>query len=186
MEISNCDIDWYGIDKNGYVFQGYSTGTSYVPEFVCLDYLNESKEFDIIEEFFLNFKGFTLESIRYIKELEEYIISKKDISNELKEILNNKLNDNEGDIIFALKGITSFEILDGLDPHRRNEFAKHPYHYRKVIEPTSILNTKLLHFDQLPKNIQKIMDSYRVDIDVQKDDYFYIPSVFDSPLFEKE
>ncbi len=191
MKISECDIDcylvdWYGIDKNGYVFQGYSTGTPCVPEFVCLDYMNGLKEFDIIEEFFLNFEGFNLDNIRYIKELEEYIISKKDISNKLKEILNNKLNDNEGDIIFALKGITPFETLDGLDPHRRKEFAKHPYHYRKVIEPTSILNTKLLHFDQLPENIKKIMDSYRVDIDVQKDDYFYIPSVFDSPLFEQD
>ena len=139
MKISECDIDcylidWYGIDKNGYVFTAYSTGTSCVPEFVCLDYMNGLKEFDIIEEFFLNFEGFNLDNIRYIKELEEYIISKKDISNKLKEILNNKLNDNEGDIIFALKGITSFEILDGLDPHRRKEFAKHPYHYRKVID----------------------------------------------------
>ena len=157
-----------------------------VPEFVCLDYMNGLKEFDIVEEFFLNFEGFNLDNIRYIKELEEYIISKKDISNKLKKTLNNKLNDNEADIIFVLKGITSFEILDGLNPHRRKEFAKHHYHYRKLIEPTSILNTKLLHFDQLPENINKIMDSYRVDIDVQKDDYFYIPSVFNSPLFEQE
>ncbi|MBR0519036.1 hypothetical protein IJJ97_04515 [bacterium] len=44
-----------------------------------------------------------------------------------------------------------------------------------MINPTDILNTQLLHFDQLPKDIQKIMDSRRMDIDVQKDDHFDIP-----------
>ena len=190
MKISECDIDcylvdWYGIDKNGYVFQGYSTGTPLVPEFVCLDYMNGRKEFNIIEDYFLSFEGFNLENIRYIKELDENMIS-----NELRKILNNNLKNDPlacpCDIELALKGITPFETLDGLVPRLGRKFAKPPYHYRKVIEPTSILNTKLLHFDQLSENIQKIMDSYRVDVDVQKDDYFYIPSVFDSPLFEQE
>ena len=108
----------------------------------------------------------------------------------MRKILNNNLKNDPlacpCDIELALKGITPFETLDGLVPRLGRKFAKHPYHYRKVIEPTSILNTKLLHFDQLPENIKKIMDSYRVDVDIQKDDYFYIPSVFDSPLFEQE
>ena len=192
MKISECDIDcylidWYGIDKNGYVFTAYSTGTSCVPEFVVIDYMNGSKERELLDDFFIDaFEGLNVQNKRFIKELEEYIISKKDISDELKNILHNKLNDNAGDIIFALKGITPFEILDGLTPRLGREFRKHPYHYKKMINPNDILNTQLLHFDQLPENIKKIMDSYRVDIDVQKDDYFYIPSVFDSPLFEQD
>lgn len=188
MKISECDIDcylvdWYGIDKNGYVFYGYSTGTPCVPEFMCLDYMNGVKEGEVLYNFFEeNFEVFNQENKKYIKELQNDIVS-----DELKKLLPNHFSKYDYDFIeLALKGITPFETLDGLDPHRRKEFAKHPYHYRKIINPTSILNTKLLHFDQLPENIQKIMDSYRVDIDVQKDDYFYIPSVFDSPLFEQE
>lgn len=190
MKISECDIDcylidWYGIDKNGYVFTAYSTGTSYFPESVVIDYMNGSKEQEFLDDFFIDtFKGVNVQNIRFVKELEEYIISKKDISDELKTILHNKLNDNAGDIIFALKGITPFEILDGLTPRLGREFRKRPYHYKKMANPTDILNTQLLHIDQLPEDVKKIINSHRVDVDIQKDDYFYIPSVWDSPLFE--
>lgn len=86
MKISECDIDcylvdWYGVDKNGYIFQGYSTGTSYFPESVVIDYMNGSKEQEFLDDFFIDtFKGVNVQNIRFVKELEEYIISKKDIS----------------------------------------------------------------------------------------------------------
>ena len=147
--------------------------------------MNGSKEQEFLDDFFIDtFKGVNLQNIRFVKELEEYIISKKDISDELKTILHNKLNDNAGDIIFALKGITPFEILDGLTPRLGREFRKRPYHYKKMANPTDILNTQLLHIDQLPEDVKKIINSHWVDVDIQKDDYFYIPSVWDSPLFE--
>lgn len=53
-----------------------------------------------------------------------------------------------------------------------------------MANPTDILNTQLLHIDQLPEDVKKIINSHRVDVDIQKDDYFCIPSVWDSPLFE--
>ena len=36
--------------------------------------------------------------------------------------------------------------------------------------------TELLHFDQLPENVQKMMDSHRMNnVDVTKTDYFFVP-----------
>jgi len=185
MKISECDIDcylvcWYGIDINGYVFYGYSTGTSYVPEFVVIEEYVKKIHPLFLKNFFDTLDTLNLENRKYINELNNGIVS-----DEIREIFKNYLPESNY-IELALKGITPFEILDGLTPLQDGEFKKHPYHYRKVIEPTSILNTKLLHFNQLPENIQKIMNSHRVDIDVQKNDYFYIPSVFNSPLFEQE
>ena len=185
MKISECDIDcylvdWYGVDKNGYVFYGYSTGTPCVPEFVVIEGYIKKIHPLFLYNFFDTLDTLNLQNRKYINELNNGIVS-----DEIREIFNNYLPESN-DIKLALKGITPFEILDGLTPLQDRKFAKHPYHYRKIINPIDILNTKLLHFDQLPENIKKIMDSHRVDVDVQKDDYFYIPSVFDSPLFEQE
>ena len=185
MKISECDIDcylvcWYGVDKNGYIFYSDQGGTPYIPEFVCTDFMNGSKEHTFLDFFFYTLEWFNLENRKYIQELKKDIVSDK-----IREIFNNYLPESNY-IQFALQGITPFEILDGLTPLQDKEFQEHPYHYRKIVNPTDILNTKLLHIDQLPEDVKKIIDSHRVDVDIQKDDYFYIPSVWDSPLFEKE
>lgn len=70
-----------------------------------------------------------------------------------------------------LKGITCFDtLIEDFDSGNEKEFKKHPYWYKKISQPN-----ELLHFAQLPENIQKIMDSNRMDIDIQQDDYFFVP-----------
>ena len=70
-----------------------------------------------------------------------------------------------------LKGITCFDtLIEDFDSGNEKEFNKYPYWYKKISQPN-----ELLHFDQLPKNIQKLMNSHRMDIDIQKEDYFFVP-----------
>lgn len=53
------------------------------------------------------------------------------------------------------------------------DFKKHPYHYKKINNPTNPI-----HFDQLPENIRKIMDSHRMTIDAHNTKYFFIPEIY--------
>ena len=187
MKIKNCDIygflvGWYAVDKNGYIFCGESLGTCVLPEFVIRDYANGAKEHRLLEDFFYNFESFNLENKKFIKELDENIVSE-----ELKKIFKN-VEDNEyldfldGYIIDALQGITPFNLITDetiIDlfnrPYLKKIYKEPPWEYIKMINPTDILNTKLLHFDQLPENIKKLMDSRRMNIDVQKEDHFKVP-----------
>lgn len=44
------DIMWFGIDKNGYIFECTSAGVGNIPAFVC----KSREETDMLEEYFLN------------------------------------------------------------------------------------------------------------------------------------
>ena len=57
----------------------------------------------------------------------------------------------------------------------RNEFKEHPYHYKKMTKNNP---THPLHFEQLPKNIQEILNSQRVKIDAHNTKYFFIPEIY--------
>ncbi len=185
MKISNCDlcgfcVGWYAVDKNGYIFNSESPGTCALPEFVVRDYANGSKEHILLRDFFYNFETFNLENRKFIKELDKNIVS-EELIEKFKNI-NEYLDFTYGYIEDALKGITPFYLVTEetisdiyYRPSLEEIYKKHPWEYIKMINPTDILNTKLLHFDQLPKDVKKIMDSRRMEIDVQKDDHFDIP-----------
>ena len=81
-----------------------------------------------------------------------------------------------GEVDFYIeKGISYFDVITDDIPPIDKDFATYPYWYREWIHGKS----PLLHFDQLPKNIQEIMDSHRIDIDITKDKYFYVEDAFD-------
>lgn len=141
-EIYCCEIRWFGVDKNGYIFCCTAGGTPNIPEFVCCD---------SYENWFL--EGFFVFEFNKKTEVENF------------QSIGPELN---------LKGITTFDIvLEYLfDPESKREFNDHKYEYKKVAQPT-----ELLHFDQLPKYVQKMMDSHRMNnVDVTKTDYFFVPA----------
>ena len=173
-DIEDCDIYWYGIDKNGYIFYCSSAGISNVPKFVGKDFVNESKEPRFLDDFFLyTFEPLNLENKKYIDEIDEDRLSNELEKIKIKLILDPYLA-SDAHLVLALKGITSFDaLIEYLDSKHKKEFNAHKYEYKKITQPT-----ELLHFDQLPENVQKIMDSHRVDVDIQKDDYFFIESIY--------
>ncbi len=161
-----CDIRWYAVDKNGYIFSCTSAGAYNVPKFVC----KNREETGLLDRFFLysNFNALDMEHKIYMeKYMEEETIPQKIID---ALILYEDLTSDDH-IILALKGITSFDtLISYCDPKLNEEFKKHPYWCKKLTNPT-----KLLHFNQLPEDIQKIMDSRRMnDLDVTKTDYFFV------------
>ena len=156
-DIYYCENWWHAVDKNGYIFCCITSGTPNIPEFACLDddknnFLNKFFIFDFDKE----------------KKLENFDSIPDEVFK--KMIIDTFIEDDN--FILALKGITSFDtIVNYLNPKRRAEFDKYPYWYKKVTQPI-----ELLHFDQLPEDIQKIMDSRRMnDVDVTKTDYFFVP-----------
>ena len=66
------------------------------------------------------------------------------------------------------KGISYVDgIIEEIPPDK--DFELSPYWYRQLGEVKNPL-----HFDQLPKKIQKIMNFHRMDIDITKTKYFYV------------
>lgn len=66
------------------------------------------------------------------------------------------------------KGISYFDgIIEEIPPDK--DFELYPYWYRQLGEVKNPL-----HFAQLPKKIQKIMNFHRMDIDITKTKYFYV------------
>ena len=147
--IMDYNILWFGVDKYGYIFCARTEFTRLVPEFVVRNI--EKNEF--VKKFFTEFLG--------------TVFIDEDINN------------------LASKGIFYYDLIDDYfveydeDKKRieesKNEFKKHPYHYKKMTKSNP---TNPLHFEQLPKNIQEILDSQRVKIDAHNTNYFFIPEIY--------
>ena len=154
-----CEIRWFALDKNGYVYCCLTAGNPNIPEFVCKD----DDETNFLNRFFLFNFDKEKNSPTYHATLSDQFIEEL------------KLDDfiDEYEIILALKGIVAYDhIIEYCDEKGQKEFKEHPYCYKKVTQPT-----ELLHFDQLPENDQKMMDSHRMNnVDVTKTDYFFVPA----------
>ncbi len=147
--IMDYNILWFGIDKYGYIFCARTEFTRHVPEFV----IRNIEKNEIVNNFF--------------KEFLKTIFIDDDIN------------------YLALKGIFYYDLIDEYfagyteDNNRieesKNEFKKHPYHYKKITKNNP---TNPLHFDQLPQNIQEILNSQRVKIDAHNTKYFFIPEIY--------
>lgn len=160
-EVYCCDIWWIALDKNGYVFFCRAGGTPNIPEFACVD----SDETVFLNRFFL----FDFDKEKNEKNVDSF--DSVPIEVFVKLLIDVSLADDD-DVLLALKGITSFDIvLEYIDPKSREEFNKYPHWYKKVTQPI-----ELLHVDQLPENIQRMLNSRRMNnVDVTKTDYFFVP-----------
>ncbi len=128
------NITWFGVDKNGYIFECISEVSANVPEFVC----KSQEETEFLEEYLMEYLGIDEDDWGYPPVLSE-------------------------------KGLYSFGGIVEDEPESKEDFKTHPYWYKKWGE-----SNNPLHFDQLPKKIQKIMDSHRIDVDITKTDYLYV------------
>ena len=72
--------------------------------------------------------------------------------------------------VLSEKALYSFGGIVEDEPESKEDFKTHPYWYKKWGGAQNPL-----HFDQLPKKIQKIMDSHRIDVDITKTDYRNAP-----------
>lgn len=111
--------------------------------------------------------------------IPEFVCKSKEETNLLKKYFFKILGidskkDFDNDLILSQKGLFCFHGIVESIP-KDEDFDTHPYWYRKSKEfsPKSPL-----HFDQLPKNIQEIMDSHRVDVDVFHDVYMNVEHAY--------
>lgn len=132
------NITWFGVDKNGYIFECISEVFANVPEFVC----KSQEETEFLEESLMEYLGIDEDDWGYPPVLSE-------------------------------KGLYSFGGIVEDDPESKEDFETHPYWYKKWGEAKNPL-----HFDRLPKNIQKIMDSHRIEVDITKTDYLYVEHAY--------
>ncbi len=148
------DIRWFAIDKNGYVFSCTSAGTFNVPEFVCKSQENTC----VLENFFLfssEFSNLDIKIEKFSYELDYDLIG-------------------EEDVILLDRGISSFDSIIKYETiDNEKDFEIHPYWYKKLTFPK-----KPLHFNQLPKNIQNIMNYHKIQIDSRQIKYFFVPPIY--------
>ena len=163
---------WFGVDKYGYIFYCITGFTAHVPEFV----IKSRKESEILHDYF---SKFVLQSAFSEVEVEEnnifcYNFIDKDYYEEIRPLEIDRTEFKKKTKRHNKKqGLrVSFSILkeENID---RSDFKNHPYHYKKINNPTNPI-----HFDQLPENIRKIMDSHRMRIDAHNTKYFFIPEIY--------
>ena len=97
IELQCEDIMWFGVDKNGLIFECTSGGLGCVPSFVC----NSKEETELLEEFFLD-----------VPDDFDYELYNSDESNELYQDC----------IILSSKGIFCYDVAvaeERIDEYKR-------------------------------------------------------------------
>ncbi len=82
--------------------------------------------------------------------------------------------DFDNDEVLANRGLFYFDAIVETIP-KSEDFFKYLYCYKKSVKFSP---KNPLHFDQLQKHIQEIMDSHRVDIDVFHDVYMNVDQAY--------
>ncbi len=169
-ELSVIGSRWFAIDKFGYIFC-CTTNSWHVPEFVIKSYTESEILYDYFSKFVLQgeFSAVEIEENNifcyffideYYEEIKPLDIDRIEFKKKTK-----RHNKKQGLQVRTLK--VKEENID------RSDFKNHPYHYKKINNPTNPI-----HFDQLPENIRKIMDSHRMTIDAHNTKYFFIPEIY--------
>ena len=162
---------WFSVDKYGYIFCCRTEFTGHVPEFV----IKSRKESEILYDYF---SKFVLQSAFSEVEIEEnnifcynfidkYYEEIKPLDIDRTEFKKKTKRHNKKQGLQVRLSKLKEENID------RSDFKNHPYHYKKINNPTNPI-----HFDQLPENIRKIMDSHRMRIDAHNTKYFFIPEIY--------
>lgn len=164
---------WFAVDKYGYIFCCRTEFTGHVPEFV----IKSRKESEILYDYFSKFVFQGAYSEVEIEEnnifcynfIDKYyyeVITPLNIDRSGFKKKTKRHNKKQGLQVHYLSKVKE-ENID------RSDFKNHPYHYKKINNPTNPI-----HFDQLPENIRKIMDSHRMTIDAHNTKYFFIPEIY--------
>ena len=127
MELQCNDIMWFGIDRNGIVFEATSGGCANVPAFV----IESKEETETLRDYFLNLPEGNSESI-FLEKLDPDYPAYSDC------------------LSLTKNGITCFDVSD------EDENA-----YKKIA-----ISKTPLKIESLPVNIQNILVTHKIDIDV--------------------
>ena len=134
------DIMWFGVDRNGLIFECTSAGIGCVPSFVC-DSREETEE--LVSFFLDNFQTTTQGSLLF-------------------DASDNQLT--QDCLILSGKGIFCFDVA--IDEDRPNE-------YKRIAFPQEPIKVS-----DLPKKIQSILATHKVDVDVTFDAYISVPHAY--------
>ncbi len=162
---------WFAIDKFGYIVCCY-TKTWHVPVFFIKSYTESEILYDYFSKFVLQgeFSEVEIEenNIFCYELIDEYYFEFiKSLDTDRSEFKKKTKRHNKKQGLQVRVSKLKEENID------RSDFKNHPYHYKKINNPTNPI-----HFDQLPENIRKIMDSHRMTIDAHNTKYFFIPEIY--------
>ena len=162
---------WFAIDKFGYIVCCY-TKTWHVPDFFIKSYTESEILYDYFSKFVLQgeFSEVEIEenNIFCYELIDEYYFEYiKSLDTDRSEFKKKTKRHNKKQGLQVRVSKTREENKD------RSDFKNYPYHYKKINNPTNPI-----HFDQLPENIRKIMDSHRMTIDAHNTKYFFIPEIY--------
>lgn len=121
------DIMWFGIDRNGIVFEATSGGCANVPAFV----IESKEETEALKDYFLNLPEGKSDSV-FLEELDPNYPAYSDC------------------LSLTKNGIICFDMSD------EDENA-----YKKIA-----ISKNPMKIETLPANIQQILISHKIDIDV--------------------
>ena len=153
-DLSGYNVHWWGVDRQGYIFNLWNLGSGAIPKVV----VNNLAIQDLADFYFDNILEFsTKENIKLFPNDYYYdFVSKYEI-------------------LLAQKGIFYFEaVIDYCDPRGHKIFVEHPYWYRKLVSPV-----KPIHIDSLDNRVQILMSYFRFDVDVKNNDYIFFKSLWD-------
>ena len=134
------DIMWFGVDRNGLIFECTSAGIGCVPSFVC----DSREETEALMSFFLSdLQATTCGALLF-------------------DVSDNQLT--QDCLALTSKGIFCFDVA--VDENRPNEYKKIAF----PKEPVKVCD--------LPENIQTILKTHKVEVDVTTESYITVPHAY--------
>ncbi len=147
--LSGYNVHWWGVDRQGYIFNLWNLGSGAIPKVV----VNNLAIQGLADFYFDNILEFsTSENIKVDK--SDYFYD--DIG--------------ESEILLARKGIFSFITnIGSCDPVGRKEFEKYPYWHKKLVAP--LVPIKLNYLDD---RVQQLMSLFIFDVDVKNNKFIHL------------
>lgn len=161
--LSGYNVHWWGVDRQGYIFNLWNLGSGAIPKVV----VNNLAIQGLADFYFDNILEFsTSENIKVDK--SDYFYD--DIG--------------ESEILLARKGIFSFITnIGSCDPVGRKEFEKYPYWHKKLVAP--LVPIKLNYLDD---RVQQLMSLFIFDVDVKNNKFIelgYDSKTYKNNLFKR-